>query len=113
MAIQQNKVHNVIQFTSSRKDWKQYSLQHSMKNILIVAQFFAILPVNGITKDVKHLEFKWITMKTVYVVVTMILLTIYIVFVIFYFFYEGYENFFSFGEYLLSYLQCLIILKTI
>lgn len=50
------------------KNYKS-SLFHSMKIVLIMAQCFAIMPLNGITgRDFSYLKFKWFSLKMFYTI---------------------------------------------
>lgn len=48
---------------------KHTTPHHDFKYILLTAQFFGVLPVQGVTdSDVNKLQFKWCTIRVFYVV---------------------------------------------
>lgn len=90
-----NKVVNV---GAPNHQMQSFSLHYLIKNILIVAQCFALLPVSGITKNVRNLKFEWLSFRTIYALTMTLLLFLYSIFMLFYALSNG-SNFFSFGKF--------------
>ncbi|KAK4880222.1 hypothetical protein RN001_008368 [Aquatica leii] len=80
---------------SHKQTFKTYRFHNLIKHSVLLAQFFALLPVNGVTLEESKLEFKWLSFRTFYTVITGFLLLLYTACVLIYTVINS-DNFFSF-----------------
>ncbi|KAB0798032.1 hypothetical protein PPYR_09025 [Photinus pyralis] len=72
----QNKVHDISQF-SPNENYLHFTLQYLIKNVLTVAQCFAILPVSKTRENAEDLQFEWRSFKTTYAIFAILSVGVY------------------------------------
>ncbi|KAF5298407.1 hypothetical protein FQR65_LT01185 [Abscondita terminalis] len=77
------------------QETKNYGFHYLVKNSILLGQCFALLPVDGVTLTESKLQFKWLSFRTAYTIITGLLLLLYTICVFIYTLVNS-ENFFAF-----------------
>ncbi|XP_069678711.1 gustatory receptor for sugar taste 64f-like [Periplaneta americana] len=96
------------------QDWQKNSMRQIMRPMLLVAQCFALCPVQGVTSSNVHdLRFSWRSARVVYSLVAALCMLVFVV-LSFIFYLRGHFNFETSGSlvfYLLGFLCCVVFLR--